>query len=341
LTRPNLEEVGAIGILVTGGAGYIGSQMAVELLDAGEEVTVLDNLSTGFRWAVPHGARFMAGDVGDEDLVMRAIRESGADTIFHFAGSVVVPDSVKDPLGYYLNNTCKSRTLIGCAIKAKLEHFIFSSTAAVYGIPETNPVIEQAKLVPISPYGSSKLMTEMMLADTAASSDLRYVALRYFNVAGADPAGRGGQSTPHATHLIKVAVQTALGQRPYLEVFGTDYPTPDGSCIRDYIHVHDLARAHLSALNYLRRGGTSQVLNCGYGRGYSVFDVVASVRRVAGVDFAIRIGPRRPGDPAELVADATRIREVFDWRPELDDLDTIVEHALRWERRLIQNRATS
>jgi UDP-glucose 4-epimerase len=336
ITNPLLQEVGSMGILVTGGAGYIGSHMVFQLLDAGEEVTVLDDLSTGFRWAVPDGARLVVGDVGDQDLVMRAIEESGADAIFHFAGSVVVPDSVKDPLGYYLNNTCKSRTLIGCAIKAKLEHFIFSSTAAVYGIPEKNPVMEQANLRPISPYGSSKLMTEMMLGDAAAASNLRYVALRYFNVAGADPAGRAGQSTPQATHLIKVAVQTALGQRRHLEVFGTDYPTPDGSCIRDYIHVHDLARAHLTALTYLRRGGASQVLNCGYGRGYSVFDVISSVRRVARVDFPVRIGPRRPGDPAALVADATRIGEVFDWRPELDDLDMIVEHAWRWERRLIQ-----
>jgi UDP-glucose 4-epimerase len=280
------------------------------------------------------------GDVGDKDLVKRAIGESGADVIFHFAGSVVVADSVRDPLRYYLNNTCKSRTLIECAVEAKLEHFIFSSTAAVYGMPERNPVMEQAKLKPISPYGSSKLMTEMMLADTAAASKLRYVALRYFNVAGADPAGRGGQSTSDATHLIKVAVQTALGQRPHIEVFGTDYPTPDGSCIRDYIHVHDLARAHLTALTYLRRGGASQVFNCGYGRGDSVFDVLSSVRRVAKIDFPVRIGPRRAGDPAKLVADATRIKEVLDWRPQFDDLDIIVEHALCWERRLIPHRST-
>ena len=330
-----------MGILVTGGAGYIGSHMVLELLDAGEEVTVLDDLSTGFRWAVPDGARLIVGDVGDENLVMKVIRESSADAIFHFAGSVVVPESVRDPLRYYRNNTCKSRSLIEWAIKAEVSHFIFSSTAAVYGTPEQNPVSEQSELRPISPYGSSKLMTEMMLADAAAASNLRYMALRYFNVAGADPAGRGGQSTPQATHLIKVAVQTALGQRPYLEVFGTDYPTNDGSCIRDYIHVHDLARAHYTALTHLRRGGASQVLNCGYGRGHSVFEVISSVRRVARLDFPVRIGPRRPGDPAALIADATRIREVLDWHPEFDDLDTMVGHALCWERRLIQRRATS
>jgi UDP-glucose 4-epimerase len=329
-----------MAILVTGGAGYIGSHMVLELLDAGAEVTVVDDLSTGFRWALPDAASLVIGDVGDPNLVTRTIQRSGADAILHFAGSVVVPESVKDPLSYYLNNTCKSRTLIECAVKAQVKHFVFSSTAAVYGLPERNPVGEQAETRPISPYGSSKLMTEMMLADAAAAHDLRYVALRYFNVAGADPGGRCGQSTKHATHLIKVAVQTALGQRPYLEVFGADYPTADGSCIRDYIHVSDLTSAHLAALRYLREGGGSLVLNCGYGRGSSVFDVIASVRRVSGVDFPIRIGPRRPGDPAALVADAGRIGEAFDWRPKLDDLDTIVGHALFWERRLIELRGS-
>lgn len=329
-----------MGILVTGGAGYIGSHMVLELLDAGEEVTVLDDFSTGFRWAVPDGARLVVGDVGDKDVVLQAISKNGIDAIIHFAGSIVVPDSVRDPLGYYLNNTCKSRSLVECALKTKVKHFIFSSSAAVYGMPVENPVTEQAQPNPISPYGSSKLMTEIMLRDTAAALQLSYVALRYFNVAGADPRGRSGQSTPHATHLIKVAVETALGQRPYLEVFGTDYPTPDGTCIRDYIHVTDLTRAHLTALAYLRAGGEPQVLNCGYGRGYSVLEVISSVRRMARADFPIRFGARRPGDPTVLIADNERIKEVLNWRPELDELDTIVEHALSWERDLVKFRKT-
>lgn len=329
-----------MGILVTGGAGYIGSHMVLELLDAGEEVTVLDDFSTGFRWAVPDGARLVVGDVGDKDVVLQAISKNGIDAIIHFAGSIVVPDSVRDPLGYYLNNTCKSRSLVECALKTKVKHFIFSSSAAVYGMPVENPVTEQAQPNPISPYGSSKLMTEIMLRDTAAALQLSYVALRYFNVAGADPRGRSGQSTPHATHLIKVAVETALGQRPYLEVFGTDYPTPDGTCIRDYIHVTDLTRAHLLALAYLRAGGEPQVLNCGYGRGYSVLEVISSVRRMARADFPIRFGARRPGDPTVLIADNERIKEVLNWRPELDELDTIVEHALSWERDLVKFRKT-
>jgi len=329
-----------LGILVTGGAGYIGSHMVLELLDAGEEVTVLDDFSTGFRWAVPDGARLVVGDVGDKDVVLQAISKNGIDAIIHFAGSIVVPDSVRDPLGYYLNNTCKSRSLVECALKTKVKHFIFSSSAAVYGMPVENPVTEQAQPNPISPYGSSKLMTEIMLRDTAAALQLSYVALRYFNVAGADPRGRSGQSTPHATHLIKVAVETALGQRPYLEVFGTDYPTPDGTCIRDYIHVTDLTRAHLTALAYLRAGGEPQVLNCGYGRGYSVLEVISSVRRMARADFPIRFGARRPGDPTVLIADNERIKEVLNWRPELDELDTIVEHALSWERDLVKFRKT-
>jgi UDP-glucose 4-epimerase len=253
----------------------------------------------------------------------------------------VVPDSIADPLAYYLNNTCKSRTLIAAVVENRIPHFIFSSTAAVYGMPKVNPVTEDAELLPISPYGSSKLMTETMLRDTAYATALRYVALRYFNVAGADPEGRSGQSTPRATHLIKVASETALGQRPYLEVFGTDYPTPDGTCIRDYIHVSDLVRAHLDALRYLRVGGDSEVLNCGYGRGFSVLDVISSVKRAAGEDFAVRLAPRRPGDPAALVAGAGRIERVLGWKPELDDLDTIVGHALAWEKRLSGFRAAS
>ena len=330
-----------MGVLVTGGAGFIGSHMVLELLDAGEDVVVLDNLSTGFRWAVPDQARFVEGDVGDRDLVSRLFLSNSIDAIIHFAGSVVVPESVANPLGYYLNNTCKSRSLIASAVEIKVPHFIFSSTAAVYGMPKENPVAEGARLEPISPYGTSKLMTELMLRDTARAHDLRYVALRYFNVAGADPRGRSGQSTARATHLIKVACETALGERPYLEVFGTDYPTPDGTCIRDYIHVSDLVRAHLDALRYLRAGGDSEVLNCGYGEGFSVLDVIGSVKRSAQHDFPMRMGPRRPGDPAAIVARAERISQVLGWKPSLADLDTIVGHALAWEKRLIEYRAAS
>jgi UDP-glucose 4-epimerase len=330
-----------MGVLVTGGAGYIGSHMVLELLDAGEDVTVVDNLSTGFRWAVPPAAKFVEGDIGDHQLLRRIFAGGRIDAVIHFAGSIVVPESVVDPLGYYLNNTCKSRTLIAAAVEAKVPHFIFSSTAAVYGMPEENPVGENAGLAPISPYGTSKLMTEWMLRDTAKAHALRYVALRYFNVAGADPKGRSGQSTAHATHLIKVASETALGQRPYLEVFGTDYPTEDGTCIRDYIHVTDLARAHLDALHYLRAGGTSEIFNCGYGRGFSVLAVIEAVKRVSQSDFPVRMGPRRAGDPAAIVAKAGRIGKLLGWKPRLDDLDTIVAHALSWEKRLTEYRAAS
>ncbi|HXG78619.1 MAG TPA: UDP-glucose 4-epimerase GalE [Methyloceanibacter sp.] len=330
-----------MGVLVTGGAGYIGSHMVIELLDAGEDVTVIDNLSTGFRRAVPAEAKFVEGDIGDRALLRRLLAGNSIDTVIHFAGSIVVPESVAHPLDYYLNNTCKSRTLIAAAAEAKVPHFIFSSTAAVYGMPEENPVGENARLEPISPYGTSKLMTEWMLRDTAKAHALRYVALRYFNVAGADPKGRSGQSTARATHLIKVACETALGERPYLEVFGTDYPTPDGTCVRDYIHVTDLVRAHLDALRYLRGGGKSEVLNCGYGKGFSVLDVIGAVKRVAETDFPVSMGPRRVGDPAALVAKASRIGEVLGWKPQLDDLDMIVKHALSWEKRLIEYRAAS
>jgi len=330
-----------MSVLVTGGAGFIGSHMALELLDAGEDVLVLDNLSTGFRWAVPNGAKFIEGDVGNQDLVRGLLQHNDIDAILHFAGSIVVPESVVDPLGYFLNNTCKSRSLIACAVETKVPNFIFSSTAAVYGIPEINPVTEDATLEPISPYGSSKLMTETMLRDTAKAHPLRFVALRYFNVAGADPKGRSGQSSAAATHLIKVASETALGMRPRLEVYGTDYETPDGTCIRDYIHVSDLVRAHLDALRYLREGGESIVLNCGYGQGFSVLDVVAAVKRASGKDFPVHMADRRPGDPAELVAGADRIREVLGWVPRRNNLDTIVEDALSWEKRLREYRAAS
>jgi UDP-glucose 4-epimerase len=324
-----------MGVLVTGGAGFIGSHMVLALLGTGEDVVVLDNLSTGFRWAVPDAAKFVDGDVGDQALLRRLLACNAIDAIIHFAGSIVVPESIADPLGYYLNNTCKSRALIASAVGAKVPHFIFSSTAAVYGMPKEIPVAESAALEPISPYGTSKLMTEIMLRDTAKAHALRYVALRYFNVAGADPLGRSGQSTARATHLIKVTCETALGERPYLEVFGTDYPTQDGTCIRDYIHVTDLVRAHLDALRYLRADGKSEVLNCGYGRGFSVLEVIGSVKRVAQSDFAVRLAPRRAGDPAAIVAKAERIGKVLGWEPKLNDLDTIVGHALSWERRRI------
>jgi len=328
-----------MSVLVTGGAGYIGSHMALELLDAGEGVVVLDNLSTGLAWAVPEGATFARGDVGDQDLLGHLLEGLGVDAIIHFAGSIVVPDSVADPLGYYLNNTVKSRVLMEMAVRCGIRHFIFSSTAAVYGLTGDEPVAEDGLLAPMSPYGSSKRMTEIMLADAARAHDLRYAALRYFNVAGADPKGRSGQSTPRATHLIKVACETALGKRSHMEVFGTDYPTPDGTCVRDYIHVSDLTRAHMAALRHLRRGGVSGVFNCGYGRGYSVLEVIEAVKRVAGRDFEVRRGPRRPGDPARVVAATARIRATLGWTPEHAHLDTIVRHALAWEECLANRHA--
>jgi UDP-glucose 4-epimerase len=323
-----------MSVLVTGGAGYIGSHMALELLGAGEAVVVLDNLSTGLAWAVPKSATLVVGDVGDQPLVQRVVESHGVTSIIHFAGSIVVPDSVADPLGYYLNNTVKSRALIEVAVKSGIRHFIFSSTAAVYGMTGDAPVTEDAPLAPMSPYGSSKRMTEIMLADTARAHDLRYVALRYFNVAGADPNGRSGQSTPRATHLVKVACETALGKRSRMQVFGTDYPTPDGTCLRDYIHVTDLARAHMAALRYLRAGGESDIFNCGYGRGFSVLEVIDAVKRAAGRDFEVRMSERRPGDPARVVAASQRIRKVLGWVPEHDTLDAIVRDALSWEERL-------
>jgi UDP-glucose 4-epimerase len=323
-----------MAVLVTGGAGYIGSHMVLALLDAGEEVVVLDDLSTGFDWVLPPEVTLVRGDVGDQALVGRVLRERSIDAVAHFAARIVVPESVADPLGYYLNNTVRSRALIEATVKAGVRRFIFSSTAAVYGEPRRIPVPEDEPPAPVSPYGRSKLMTEWMLADAGVAHDLRFVALRYFNVAGADPRGRAGQSTPQATHLIKVAAQTALGDRPHMEVFGTDYPTPDGSCLRDYIQVTDLAEAHMAALAHLRAGGESLTLNCGYGRGYSVLEVIDVVKRVSGVDFPVRVSPRRPGDPAAIVAEADRIRERLGWRPRHDDLPAIVAQALAWERAL-------
>lgn len=323
-----------MAVLVTGGAGYIGGHMVLALVDRGEEVVVLDNLSTGFRWAVPHAATLVVGDMGDAELVGRVIAEHRVEAIAHFAARIVVPESVADPLGYYGNNTAKSRSLIEAAVRGGVERFIFSSTAAVYGEVGNEPVSEETPQNPVSPYGRSKLMTEWMLRDADVAHPLRFVALRYFNVAGADPAGRIGQSTPAATHLIKVAAQAALGQRPQLEVFGTDYPTPDGSCLRDYIQVSDLADAHLAALDHLRGGGGSLTLNCGYGRGYSVLEVVDVMKRVSGIDFPVKLSPRRAGDPAAIVAGAARIRAELGWVPRHDDLDGIVRQALAWERHL-------
>jgi len=325
-------------VLVTGGAGYIGSHMVHELVDAGEPVVVLDNLSTGFRFLIPTSVPFVAGSTGDRSLVSEIIAQHGITTIIHFAASVVVPDSVADPLGYYGNNTMNTCALLDAATKAGIRQFIFSSTAAVYGTTGKTPVREDAPTAPISPYGTSKLMSEIMLHDTGRAHGLRFVVLRYFNVAGADPRLRTGQATPAATHLIKVACETAIGKRPKMDVFGTDYPTPDGTCIRDYIHVSDLVQAHSAALAYLRSGGTSTTLNCGYGRGVSVLEVIDSVQRTSGREFLVDIAGRRPGDPPALVANVDRIREVLPWRPRFQNLDTILSHALAWEKQLASRR---
>ena len=333
-------------VLVTGGAGYIGSHAVLALTDAGWPVAVIDNLSTGFRFAVPEGVPFYHGDIADTGLLARIFAEqgmgSGSGAIMHFAGSVVVPESVEKPLDYYHNNTANSRTLIAAAVDASVPHLLFSSTAATYGIPEFSPVGEDAPKRPINPYGWSKLMTERMLADTAKASPLNYGALRYFNVAGADPLARSGQSTAGATHLIKVAVEAALGKRDHVAVFGTDYDTPDGTGVRDYIHVTDLASAHVLALEALVASpGASFTLNCGYGRGFSVLEVLDAVDRVAEVTIERRFGPRRAGDPDALVADNGRILAKLAWQPRHADLDTIVAHALAWEAKLGQMRAAA
>jgi UDP-glucose 4-epimerase len=320
-------------ILITGGAGYIGSQMAYQLVDCGERVVVLDNLSTGFRRAIPPGVPAVIGDLGDTRLLDALIAEHGVSVVLHFAASVVVPESVVDPLRYYRNNTVNSRSLIEAAVRGGVEHFIFSSTAAVYGEPSRVPIAEDAPTRPMSPYGSSKLMVEIMLRDAARAHGLGYMILRYFNVAGADPQLRTGQSSRGATHLIKVACETALGLRPKLEIYGTDYPTPDGTCVRDYIHVADLAAAHADALRYLRDGGESLTLNCGYGRGFSVLDVIDAVKRASRVDFRVEFAARRPGDPAQIVAASDRARTLLGWQPRFDDLSIIIAHALAWERK--------
>lgn len=326
-------------VLVTGGAGYIGSHMVWELLDHGEDVVVLDRLSTGFDWAVAEAAELVVGDIADQPLVEDIIRRRSVESIIHFAGSIIVPESVADPLGYYLNNTVKSRALIESAVKMGVKNFIFSSTAAVYGTPETSPVDEQAPLRPESPYGTSKLMTEIMLRDTAAAHDFRYTALRYFNVSGADPKMRTGQSTKGATHLIKVACETATGKRPSMNVFGTDYDTRDGTCERDYIHVSDLVNAHYLALKRLREGGGNLVANCGYGRGSTVLEVIEAVKRVSGVDFPVIMADRRPGDAVAIVARPDLCQAELGWVPRYDNLELIISHALEWERQLaLRNR---
>jgi UDP-glucose 4-epimerase len=322
-------------ILVTGGAGYIGSHVVRQLVDRGESVVVLDNLSTGYRSAVL-GASLVLGDTGDAERVAQVLAEYRVDTVLHFAAHTIVPESLSDPLKYYRNNTCATRNLLECCQRAGVRRFVFSSTAAVYGIPADGLAREDSPTQPINPYGLSKLMGEWMLRDLAAASSLRYVALRYFNVAGSDPACRIGHTSPQATLLVKVACQQAVGVRPSVSIFGTDYPTPDGTGVRDYIHVEDLADAHLKALDYLERGGDSTTLNCGYGHGYSVREVLATVERVHGARLEIREAARRPGDPPSLVARASRVREVLGWLPRYDDLDVIVRTQLEWEHRLLR-----
>jgi UDP-glucose 4-epimerase len=328
-------------VLVTGGAGYIGSHMVHALADTGQSVVVVDNLSTGFSAFLPQGVPLFIGDAADENLVEGVIAAHNVDAIIHFAGSVVVPDSMRDPLAYYRNNTMTTRNLLNAAVKCGVKRFIFSSTAAVYGNPEFMPVTEDAATRPLSPYGSSKLMSEIMLHDVASAHAMNTVVLRYFNVAGADPQARIGLATVGATHLLKIAVEAATGQRAKIDVFGTDYPTPDGSCVRDFIHVSDLVQAHGAALSYLRRGGASTTLNCGYGRGYSVLQTIAAVRRVSGRNFAVQYAERRPGDIMTMIADTGRIRATLDWIPQYDDLDTIAAHALAWEEKLLRERGTA
>ena len=319
--------------LVTGGAGYIGSHTVYALLDRGDKVVVLDNLSTGVKAQVGESAAFVQGDIADTTLVQKIITDHRVESVIHFAGSIVVPESMADPLGYYDNNVVKSRSLIAACVEAGIKQLIFSSTATVYAEDAQQPLAEAARKSPISPYARSKLMTEWMLEDVSRATPLRHMVLRYFNVAGADPSGRTGQSTPKATHLIKRAAQVALGRVPHLDIFGTDYPTPDGTGVRDYIHVTDQAAAHLQALDALKRGAVSTTYNVGYGRGLSVREVVTGVERVIGRPLAVQESPRRPGDPPTLISDPTRIKAELGWRPTHQDLDGIIRSALEWERR--------
>ena len=327
-------------ILVTGGAGYIGSHAVLALLDAGWPVAVIDNLTTGFRWAVPEEVAFYEGDIEDSELLAQIIADENIGAIMHFAGSIIVPESVEDPLKYYHNNSAKSRSLIEAAVTGGVKHFIFSSTAATYGIPEESPVNEMTPQLPINPYGMSKLMTEHMLRDVSAAHDFNFCALRYFNVAGADPQARTGQSTAGATHLIKVAVEAALGKRDSVAVFGTDYDTADGTGVRDYIHVSDLAAAHVLALEALiSEPDQNHLLNCGYGRGFSVLEVLDAVDRVTNLKIKRKMEDRRAGDPDSLISDNRAIMKRFPWAPQYADLDQIVGHALAWERKLGEIRA--
>lgn len=326
----------ASNILITGGAGYIGSHLALQLKETAHNIVILDNLSTGFEQAALD-ATLVIGDTGDKTLVARLLKEHNIDSVIHFAAHTIVPESVSNPLKYYGNNTCCTRNLLECCAAAGVKHFIFSSTAATYGIPDHSPVTENSPTQPINPYGTSKLMTEWMLRDLALATDMTYTVLRYFNVAGCDPEGRIGQSTRKATLLIKVACEAAIGRRDHISIFGTDYPTADGTGIRDYIHVTDLANAHIKALERLRDGGESLTLNCGYGHGYSVREVLDMVQDVSGVQLDIREEPRRAGDPPELIADASRARELLGWEPRFDDLREIVRTALNWEKKLLEN----
>ena len=323
-------------ILVTGGAGYIGSHVVRQLGEAAEKIIVLDNLGRGFRQAVTAG-ELVVGDVGDHALVSRLLEQHGVDTVMHFAAHTIVPESVAQPLKYYGNNTCATRALLQACIEKKVKNFVFSSTAAVYGMPEQGFADEESPTRPINAYGTSKLMSEWMLRDVAAVNELRYVALRYFNVAGCDPGGRIGQATQGATLLTKVACEAMVGKRAHVSVFGSDYPTPDGTGMRDYLHVEDLAAAHLNALSYLRGGGKSVTLNVGYGHGYSVREVLHMVEIVGGKPLVIRTEGRRAGDPAFLVARADRIRQELGWQPRYDDLNVIVSHSLAWEKKLLRD----
>lgn len=337
-----MSDTTKVRVLVTGGAGYIGSHAVLALKDAGWAVAVIDNLSTGFRFAVPDDVPFYDGDIADAELLGRIFAEQGINAIMHFAGSIIVPESVEQPLKYYENNTVKSRALIEAAVSGGVEHFIFSSTAATYGIPESSPISEDSPKSPINPYGWSKLMTEQMLADASAAHGFNFCALRYFNVAGADPQARSGQSTAGATHLIKVACEAATGKRDGVSIFGTDYDTPDGTGVRDYIHVSDLANAHVLALGALiEQPERSLTMNCGYGKGFSVLEVLDAVDRVTNTKIERRMESRRAGDPAELISDPGRIRATVPWQPKHDDLGEIITHALQWERKLSEIRGNA